>query len=270
MQPSFLTDEFVTRLEQALEMMAGEKPSLEGEPAPPPAIASGLIVWEQRFSAEGAVSWVAGAESVLIEIGAHLLHAAGIQDHDAPTAKSTFIEILSQSFAGVAHAASTSVHRHIKLGNGSEIKELPDGQSWFQITLRFPGAAPSKLHIAFNAALTAFLSKPPEMAMEPGTVGLPAVQSTPPAFQSSRTLDLLLDVELPVSVSFGRAQLALKDVIKLTSGSIIELNRSIGEPVEIIVNNCVIARGEVVVVEGNFGVRIQQVISKQERLRTLY
>ncbi len=48
-----------------------------------------------------------------------------------------------------------------------------------------------------------------------------------------------------------------------------ELNRAIGEPVEVIVNNCVIARGEVVVVEGNFGVRIQQVISRQERLRTL-
>jgi flagellar motor switch protein FliN/FliY len=84
------------------------------------------------------------------------------------------------------------------------------------------------------------------------------------------TLDLLLDVELPVSVSFGRSQLPLKDVIKLTTGSIIELNRSISEPVEIIVNNCVIARGEVVVVEGNFGVRIHEVISRQERLRTLY
>jgi flagellar motor switch protein FliN/FliY len=50
----------------------------------------------------------------------------------------------------------------------------------------------------------------------------------------------------------------------------VELNRSITEPVEVIVNNCVIARGEVVVVDGNFGVRIQHVISRQERLRTLY
>ena len=82
-------------------------------------------------------------------------------------------------------------------------------------------------------------------------------------------MDLLFDVELPVSVSFGRAQLPLKDVIKLTTGSIIELNRAATEPVEVIVNNCVIARGEVVVVEGNFGVRIGQVISRRERLRTL-
>jgi len=50
----------------------------------------------------------------------------------------------------------------------------------------------------------------------------------------------------------------------------VELNRTLTEPVEVIVNNCVIARGEVVVVEGNFGVRIQQVVSRQERLRTLH
>ncbi len=83
-------------------------------------------------------------------------------------------------------------------------------------------------------------------------------------------LDLLMDVELPVSVTFGRTQLRLKDAIKLTSGSILELNRSIVEPVEVIVNNCVIARGEVVLVEGNYGVRIQQIVSRQERLRTLF
>ena len=79
-----------------------------------------------------------------------------------------------------------------------------------------------------------------------------------------------MEVELPVCVSFGRAQMRLKDAIKLTTGSIVELNRSISEPVEIIINNCVVARGEVVVVEGNYGVRIQHIISKEERLRTLF
>jgi len=92
---------------------------------------------------------------------------------------------------------------------------------------------------------------------------------SPLALAVPNSIDLLLDVELPVSVSFGRTQLALKDVIKLTTGSIVELNRSVTEPVEVIVNNCVIARGEVVVVEGNFGVLVHQVVSRQERLRTL-
>ena len=75
---------------------------------------------------------------------------------------------------------------------------------------------------------------------------------------------------MPVSVSFGRAHLPLREVVKLTSGAIIELNRAISEPVELIVNNCVVARGEVVVVDGNYGIRVNEIISRKERLRTLH
>jgi len=82
-------------------------------------------------------------------------------------------------------------------------------------------------------------------------------------------MDLLLDVELPVSVSFGRTQLPVKDVLKLTTGSIVELGRSVNEPVDVVVNNCIIARGEVVVIDGNYGIRIDQIISRQDRLRSL-
>jgi flagellar motor switch protein FliN/FliY len=57
--------------------------------------------------------------------------------------------------------------------------------------------------------------------------------------------------------------------LKLTSGTIVELNRSVNDPVEVIVNNCVIARGEVVVVDGYYGIRIHQIVSRQERLRSL-
>jgi flagellar motor switch protein FliN/FliY len=80
---------------------------------------------------------------------------------------------------------------------------------------------------------------------------------------------MLLDVEMPVRVSIGRAHMPLKDVIKLTTGSVVELNRTVSELVDIVVNNCVVARGDVVVVEGNFGVRIREVLSKEDRMRRL-
>ncbi len=76
----------------------------------------------------------------------------------------------------------------------------------------------------------------------------------------------LMDMELPVRISLGRAEMPLEDVLSLTTGSIIELNRSVGEPVDIIVNDRVVARGEVVVVNSNYGVRIQQVVNRSERL----
>jgi flagellar motor switch protein FliN/FliY len=82
------------------------------------------------------------------------------------------------------------------------------------------------------------------------------------------TLDLLLDVELPVSVSFGKTQVPLQQVLKWTTGSIVELECMVNEPVEVLVNDCVIARGEVVVVDGNYGVRVQEIVSRAQRLET--
>ena len=83
---------------------------------------------------------------------------------------------------------------------------------------------------------------------------------------SDTEMNLLLDVELSLSVSFGSTYLPLRDVLKLTTGSIVELDRLILEPVDIIVNNCIIARGEVVVIEGNYGVRVMDVVSRSDRM----
>lgn len=82
-------------------------------------------------------------------------------------------------------------------------------------------------------------------------------------------IDLLLDVELPVCISFGETEMQLKEVLKLGAGSVIELNKSVNDPVTIIVNNKPIAKGEVVMVEGNYGVRILEVDSTADRIRSL-
>lgn len=82
-------------------------------------------------------------------------------------------------------------------------------------------------------------------------------------------IDLLLDVELPVAVSFGSTEMQLRDVLKLGAGSVIELDKSVNDPVTIIVNRKPIAKGEVVMVDGNYGVRILEVESTAERIRSL-
>jgi flagellar motor switch protein FliN len=82
-------------------------------------------------------------------------------------------------------------------------------------------------------------------------------------------IDLLLDVELPISVSFGSCEMQLKDILKLGTGSVIELDKSVNDPVSIIVNHKPIAKGEVVMVEGNYGVRILEVESTADRIRSL-
>ncbi len=82
-------------------------------------------------------------------------------------------------------------------------------------------------------------------------------------------IDLLLDVELPISVSFGHSEMQLKDILKLGAGSVIELDKSVNDPVTIVVNHKPIAKGEVVMVDGNYGVRILEVESTADRIRSL-
>jgi flagellar motor switch protein FliN/FliY len=82
-------------------------------------------------------------------------------------------------------------------------------------------------------------------------------------------VDLLLDIEVPVAVKIGTAQMFLKDLLNLASGNVIELDQSVNEPVELVVNNKTIAYGEVVVADGYFGLKIKEVVNKAERIKRL-
>jgi len=87
--------------------------------------------------------------------------------------------------------------------------------------------------------------------------------------QSSMNLDLLLDIDIPLSVKMGTAKLFLKDILGLGPGNIVELEENADEPIELTVNDKVIARGEVVIVDGYFGFRIKEIISRAERIKRL-
>lgn len=85
----------------------------------------------------------------------------------------------------------------------------------------------------------------------------------------SNKLDVLLDIPLEISVELGRTTMTLKQVLDLGVGSLVELEKLTGEPVDILVNGKMVAKGEVVVIGENFGVRITQILSKKERLYSL-
>jgi flagellar motor switch protein FliN/FliY len=82
-------------------------------------------------------------------------------------------------------------------------------------------------------------------------------------------LDVILDIDLPLSVSFGQTDLSLETLTRLGPGSVIDLGRSPDDPVDVLVNGRLVARGEVVVVGGNYGVRILEVVSAADRVRSL-
>ena len=91
----------------------------------------------------------------------------------------------------------------------------------------------------------------------------------PAGEQDQRNIDLLMDVDLPVSIELGRTKMAISDILGLGPGSVVELNKLAGEPVDLLVNYKVVAKGEVVVVDENFGLRITQLMTPEERLKAL-
>jgi len=85
----------------------------------------------------------------------------------------------------------------------------------------------------------------------------------------NRSLDLILDIPLTVSVELGRSKMLINDLLQLGQGSVIELTKLVGEPLEVLVNQKLVARGEVVVVNEKFGVRLTDIISPMERVQSL-
>jgi flagellar motor switch protein FliN/FliY len=105
--------------------------------------------------------------------------------------------------------------------------------------------------------------------------GLPKDQAgafgpPPPSLEgSSKPLDFILDIPLEISVELGRAKMIINDLLQLGQGSVIELSKLAGEPLEIFVNGKLVARGEVVVVNEKFGVRVTDIVSPMERVKSL-
>ena len=93
--------------------------------------------------------------------------------------------------------------------------------------------------------------------------------SSEPVQVNEANIGLILDVPLDVTVELGRTKKSIKDILDLTNGSIVELDKLAGEPVDIHINGKLLAKGEVVVIDENFGVRITDIVSKEERAARL-
>lgn len=269
----WLAETWAACVGRAVEGIAGIPPTFEWTPeetAPDGA----HLWWEQSFDLlpQPAV-WMGAPEETWNGVGSFALRAAGIEEVTAEDARGTWLEILSQSLSAMAQAIGDRKGCAVA-GKGHELEAAPSGCVFRTVRLLCADTAPALVRVAFSDALAGSIeaeaaNSGAQAALAPAR--LPDANPVPALgdlSRASRTLDLLRDVELPVSISFGRALLPLQEVLKLTAGSVVELNRAIDDPVALIVNDTVVALGEVVVIEGNYGLRIQQIMSRDHILRS--
>ncbi len=128
------------------------------------------------------------------------------------------------------------------------------------------GKTPLSMVVQLNWALVTALSPAPAPPLE-----LPTPAHAPAYISPVRDpkLDLLMEVELEVSLRFGERQMALREILDLSAGSVVELDQNVQDPVELLVGEKVVARGQVVVVDGNYGLQVMEIISPMERIESL-
>ena len=96
-----------------------------------------------------------------------------------------------------------------------------------------------------------------------------ASPGTPSAGAPAHDIDLILDIPVNLTVELGRTKLPIRNILQLAQGSVVELDGLAGEPMDVLVNGCLIAQGEVVVVNEKFGIRLTDIITPSERIRKL-
>jgi len=108
-----------------------------------------------------------------------------------------------------------------------------------------------------------------EVAQAAADVAAAAAATATPKKQYGRTLEFIMDVALQVTVEVGRARMTIQDLLQLGQGSVVELEKLAGEPLDIYINGKSVARGEAVIVNEKFGVRLTDIISPEDRIEGL-
>jgi flagellar motor switch protein FliN/FliY len=122
----------------------------------------------------------------------------------------------------------------------------------------------------WNAALgagTAPGAAQPQTAAQPAAIFSNLSGAT--AAGGSQEIDLVLDIPVQLTVELGRTKISIRNILQLAQGSVIELDGLAGEPMNVLVNGCLVAQGEVVVVNDKFGIRLTDIITPSERVRKL-
>ncbi len=255
--------QWIEEFARSVEMLSGERPALSLKPADQTQTAeweakrTEFHWWQQetedprRFKA-----WVGAEEACW--------RALGGGEGDANDPKEQYQEMLSQANQGTATVLSSSLTSALKFGTGSVNAPPPLASLRIaEVSVVFRDKVLPAIVVALEPGAAKFV----ERLDAAGQTEDSHENELSPALANQRNsmLDRLMDLQLPVSILLGQTVLPIREALKITSGSLIELDRQLGEYVEVMIHGTVVARGEIVAVRGNYGVRIKEVISRKDR-----
>ncbi|HMD96071.1 MAG TPA: FliM/FliN family flagellar motor switch protein [Terriglobia bacterium] len=179
---------------------------------------------------------------------------------------------LSELFRQVAIEASTRLSQsleneiHLQFAGGEQPDWFPAVQAGFRLTS--DTTPPVAVHFQVSPEFLDSL-QPGRSNGRGGSREDDGRGARPTRTVADGNLGLLMDVELEVTLRFGRRQMLLSEILDLSAGSLVELDRQVQDPVELLVGKKVVALGEVVVADGNYGIRVTEIVSRRERMESL-
>jgi flagellar motor switch protein FliN len=258
-------EQWVEEFARAVEMFTGERPTLTQKAAESAQIEEwekqrDQYQWWQQETEEPQKfkAWLGAQETCF--------SALAVDQGDGSDPKELFQEMVSQANQGVAAVLSSSFPTPLRFGALSIDPPSPLASlRLVAVSVQFKGAGLPGMIVALEPAAASILAGP-EPA-KPAATAASTQLAVPPAAISvnASMMERLMDLRLPVSVLLGQTVLPIRDALKIASGSLIELDRRLGDYVEVVVHGTVVARGEIVSVKGNYGVRIKEVISRKDR-----
>lgn len=231
-----------------------------------------------RFTASGAIKgellWVA-EEPAALQF-AQLLLAEPLKPEAEFGAKQreAHAEFMKQVASRVSSAWLPEFGTEMALAYQESAAAAPVTASMVALRLTGEKFAEASLRLFLEPDLCAALSsvQVPPAAPQPTPEAEPAAVEIPDAPRSNplpANLNLVLDVELEATIRFGEREMLLRDIFALMAGAVVELNQMVNEPAELLVAGRLVARGDVVLVDGNFGLRVTEVVSFNERLAAI-
>ncbi len=254
-------DEFA----RAVEMFTGERPTLQQTPVETGQIAD----WEakraefqwwqqetdepQRFKA-----WLGAQEACWSALGG--------DQGEGSDPKELFQEMVSQANQGAGAVLSSSFATPLRFGS---LGVNPPGSlaslRLARVSVSFKNTDLPVMLVALDPVAARILAGPEPAKTPDSQVVAQTAPSATTLTANASIIERLMDLQLPISVLLGQTVMPIRDALKIASGSLIELDRQLGDYVEVVVHGTVVARGEIVAVKGNYGVRIKEVISRQDR-----
>lgn len=177
-----------------------------------------------------------------------------------------FQEFMRQAAGEAAMAWKEARGEATELAHQVEVGEAFKSQGSASFSLESDKTHDLQLRLDVDAEMLRTLEEAPAESGEGEAISTP--EATAPG-KTCSNLDLILDVQLEATIRFGEREMLLQDVFGLTPGAVVELDQLVNEPAELLVAGRVVAKGEVVVVDGNFGLRVTEVLSRAERAAAL-